>query len=130
MCDSTSESHLSQPKAATMEGSALPPENTRSAVLAHEAIARRAYDIYIRNGRPVGHCLQHWKQAEQELRDEESAAFDEQDTVFEESPIQRHEDYRANENRISDARSWKHTGLSVNRRFAALHQSSNTGVPY
>jgi len=33
----------------------------------HEAIRRRAEEIYIRNGRMPGHDLENWTQAEQEI---------------------------------------------------------------
>ncbi len=35
---------------------------------AHDDIARRAYDIYDKNGRQQGQCQQNWQQAERELR--------------------------------------------------------------
>lgn len=129
MCESNSEAQLAQLHAATMAVGALPPENSRSAVLAHEAIARRAYEIYVRNGRPTGRCLQHWKQAEQELRDEESVDFDEQDTVFEESPIPRHEDYRKREVRYSGAWGRRRSDHIVAARAQSAHQTPSTGVP-
>ena len=33
----------------------------------HEAIAKRAYELYEANGRQDGHDLEHWRQAESEL---------------------------------------------------------------
>lgn len=33
----------------------------------HEEIARRAYDIYVKNDRPQGQCRQNWCAAEREL---------------------------------------------------------------
>jgi hypothetical protein len=36
----------------------------------HEAIRRRAEEIYIRNGRIPGHDLENWAQAEREIRRE------------------------------------------------------------
>ena len=36
----------------------------------HEAIRRRAEEIYIRNGRTPGHDLENWAQAEREIRAE------------------------------------------------------------
>ncbi|HEX7127144.1 MAG TPA: DUF2934 domain-containing protein [Thermodesulfobacteriota bacterium] len=36
----------------------------------HDAIARRAYEIYERDGRPEGRALEHWRQAEAEIRAE------------------------------------------------------------
>lgn len=38
-----------------------------SAASLHEAICRRAEEIYIRNGRIPGHDLENWSQAEQEI---------------------------------------------------------------
>ena len=40
-------------------GSAKPP---------HDAIAHRAYDIYVKTGSKQGHCTQNWHQAETELQ--------------------------------------------------------------
>ncbi len=34
----------------------------------HKEIARRAYEIYIENGRRQGHSEQYWLQAEQDLK--------------------------------------------------------------
>ena len=34
----------------------------------HKEIARRAYEIYIENGRKQGQSEQYWQQAEQELK--------------------------------------------------------------
>ena len=34
----------------------------------HDDIAKRAYDIYIKNGRRQGQCQQNWQQAEHDLR--------------------------------------------------------------
>ena len=34
----------------------------------HDDIARRAYEIYVKNGRKQDLCKQNWLQAEQELR--------------------------------------------------------------
>jgi hypothetical protein len=34
----------------------------------HESIARRAYEIWERKGRPDGQCQQNWQEAEAELR--------------------------------------------------------------
>jgi len=46
------------PQAAKPGGGALPTEK----------IAARAYEIWQANGRPNGHDLEHWLQAERELR--------------------------------------------------------------
>lgn len=35
---------------------------------AHDDIARRAYDIYVKGGSQEGRCQQNWLQAERELR--------------------------------------------------------------
>lgn len=34
----------------------------------HDAIAHRAYDIYVKAGCKQGHCKQNWQQAETELQ--------------------------------------------------------------
>ncbi len=34
----------------------------------HDAIAHRAYDIYVKAGCTKGHCKQNWQQAEKELQ--------------------------------------------------------------
>ncbi len=33
-----------------------------------QAICRRAYEIWQREGRPEGKCLEHWQRAESEIR--------------------------------------------------------------
>jgi hypothetical protein len=38
------------------------------AAASHDAIARRAYDIYVKSGCKHGHCAQNWQQAEHELK--------------------------------------------------------------
>ncbi len=38
--------------------------------LPHDKITQRAYEIWIRKGRPEGQCAQNWKEAEAELRAE------------------------------------------------------------
>jgi hypothetical protein len=53
------------PKPATpAAGPATPAAPT------HDAIARRAYEIYIKKGRQQGQCKQNWRQAEQDLQHE------------------------------------------------------------
>jgi hypothetical protein len=47
----------------------------------HDDIARRAYDIYIRNGSQSGESDQNWQRAEEELEDEGTEAFAEQDST-------------------------------------------------
>jgi hypothetical protein len=39
-----------------------------SATPSHDAIAHRAYDIYVKAGSKPGHCKQNWQQAETELQ--------------------------------------------------------------
>jgi len=34
----------------------------------HDDIARRAYDIYVKNGCKLGRCKENWQQAEHDLR--------------------------------------------------------------
>jgi hypothetical protein len=38
------------------------------AMPSHDAIAHRAYDIYVKSGSKPGHCKQNWQQAEKELQ--------------------------------------------------------------
>ena len=40
----------------------------------HEAIRRRAEEIYVRNGKVPGHDLENWAQAEREVRSEAEAS--------------------------------------------------------
>jgi len=57
----------SQRRAARLsnEGKAtVPPEPSR------DAIARRAYEIYVKTGSPEGHFEESWRQAEQDLHHE------------------------------------------------------------
>ncbi len=44
-----------------------PPHRPNAAVDLHEAIRRRAEEIYIRNGRIPGRDLENWAQAEKEI---------------------------------------------------------------
>ena len=45
-----------------------------SQVPSHEDIARRAYDIYVKKGRPQGQCKQNWWEAERELNMQDQAS--------------------------------------------------------
>jgi hypothetical protein len=38
------------------------------ATLSHEAIAQRAYELFLQRGQAHGHALDDWLQAERELR--------------------------------------------------------------
>lgn len=51
-----------------------------------DAIAMRAYEIYVNNGRPAGRCKEHWEQAERELQEEARAAEEmpEMESAYEE----------------------------------------------
>ena len=49
-----------------------PAVRSRVATLSHEAIAQRAYDLFLRRGQAHGHALDDWLQAERELRKGES----------------------------------------------------------
>jgi len=42
------------------------------ATLSHEAIARRAYGLFLQRGQADGHALDDWLQAERELRERRS----------------------------------------------------------
>lgn len=59
-----------------MKASSLPDFSGSSAAKSttHEAIRRRAEEIYIRNGRIPGRDLDNWSQAEQEIRREAATA--------------------------------------------------------
>lgn len=59
-----------------MKASSLPDSSGSGAAEStmHEAIRRRAEEIYIRNGRIPGRDLDNWSQAEQEIRREAAAA--------------------------------------------------------
>lgn len=50
--------------ATAVTGGALPADPQDL----HDAIARRAYEIYEANGRPEGRDAEHWAQAEREIR--------------------------------------------------------------
>ena len=56
--------------------------------LEHDAIARRAHEIYLAEGRPDDRASEHWYRAEQELAAESSRpALSEVSTI---SPTGRH----------------------------------------
>lgn len=66
-----------QPRAATAGGAAKPARQPRTngagkshaaVTPSHADIARRAYDIWIANGRPFGQDEQNWRDAEEQLR--------------------------------------------------------------
>ena len=59
-----------------MKASSLPDSSGSGAAEStmHEAIRRRAEEIYIRKGRIPGHDLDNWAQAEQEIKRETAAA--------------------------------------------------------
>lgn len=48
---------------------------TNSPAVDADAISRRAYEIWEREGRPEGNDLRHWLQAEQELRGQATSAI-------------------------------------------------------
>jgi hypothetical protein len=48
--------------------SAAPSVSAMPVARAHDEIARRAYDIYVKKGRQPGQCQQNWQQAEQDLQ--------------------------------------------------------------
>jgi hypothetical protein len=57
-----------QSDAAAQSGSAS------SQMPSHDDIAQRAFDIYVKKGRPQGQCQQNWREAEQELNIENQAS--------------------------------------------------------
>jgi hypothetical protein len=40
----------------------------------HAAIARRAYELWVKKGHPIGHELMNWREAEVQLRAEQQAS--------------------------------------------------------
>ncbi len=48
------------------------PGSVATAMLTHEEIARRAYEIYVEKGCQQGQSEQHWLQAEQELKNQQN----------------------------------------------------------
>jgi hypothetical protein len=48
-------------------------DSTMSSPLGVDAISRRAYELWEKEGRPEGSDLRHWLQAEQELRSNPSS---------------------------------------------------------
>lgn len=50
-----------------MNDSSSPDTSTSTALTGSDAISRRAYEIWEREGRPEGNDMRHWLQAEQEL---------------------------------------------------------------
>lgn len=53
----------------TPRGQVASQDNSgRAAEPTHDEIACRAYDIYIRRGRPANQCKQNWRLAEREFR--------------------------------------------------------------
>ncbi len=53
-----------------MEKDAQPISNGSAMIDLHEAIRRRAEEIYVRNGKVPGRDLENWAQAEKEIRGE------------------------------------------------------------
>jgi hypothetical protein len=61
-------SHSLGAAAITHRPTASPPDPILTTVFAHDQIAERAYDIYVKNGRQKGQCQQNWEQAENDVR--------------------------------------------------------------
>ena len=60
-------------KTATRSATASPAPKRRAkaspqSLLGHDAIAQRAYELFVRDGARHGHDVEHWLRAEQELR--------------------------------------------------------------
>jgi DUF2934 family protein len=49
-----------------------PTVGSQVVTLSQEAIAQRAYDLFLQRGQAHGHTLDDWFQAERELREERS----------------------------------------------------------
>src|ERR1039457_3863934 len=44
------------------------PESPPGSIPAHDQVAKRAYAIYVKEGRPKGHEVQNWLKAESDMR--------------------------------------------------------------
>jgi hypothetical protein len=55
-------------------GGASRPTQADTDGLAHDAIAKRAYEIYVESGRLQGQCEQNWQQAQQDLQSHAEAS--------------------------------------------------------
>ena len=64
--------YINDSKAKQVSASQRTEKSSQTATVAvtptHKEIARRAYEIYLENGRRQGHEVQYWLQAEQELK--------------------------------------------------------------
>jgi len=57
-------------KPKTIAGKSAPAGKPQVVItLSHDEIARRAYDIWMQKGRPMGQDALTWHEAEQQLRD-------------------------------------------------------------
>jgi hypothetical protein len=63
----TNQSEATRELAAGQTHDDMHPGHGVIAPPAHETIARRAYDIYVKHGCQQGHCKQNWAQAVHEL---------------------------------------------------------------
>ena len=72
--------------AGSERGQISAASSERDSALSNDEIAARAYEIYERDGRSDGHAMDHWLQAESELRDERQRK-----TVGAQSPQSRQE---------------------------------------
>jgi hypothetical protein len=68
MKNDMTQSKATQELAAQQTHGDLHPGHGVIATPTHAEIARRAYDIYVKNGRKQGQCKQNWHQAEADLR--------------------------------------------------------------
>ena len=66
---SVSETPARRTRKTATEPLKLVPPPARPPIASSEAIARRAYEIYVERGQPHGHDLEHWLAAERELLD-------------------------------------------------------------
>jgi|GEM_PF-2468479 len=58
----------SQVHAAQQAQGAMPGGCCGTTKVHHDAIAHRAYDIYVKTGSKAGHCTENWHKAESELQ--------------------------------------------------------------
>jgi hypothetical protein len=64
----TTESKTTQTYATQQKPGDRHNEQAVPLIPAHDEIAKRAYEIYIKKGRRQGQCERDWKQAENDLR--------------------------------------------------------------
>ena len=68
MAKSTKSTHSTTTRTRTSKSSTTTPTTASLLSLTHADIANRAYELFLANGAMHGRDLEHWLQAESELR--------------------------------------------------------------